>query len=374
MSTRREPCRIRTRTLLSGLVLLGAALAGACAPADPNVNPEVHLRPNGDVVSAARVSDVREAVPGDVMVFGETATFDGEAGGSAIAAGRDVQIRGHVDGSVRSVGGTVGIHATVARNVTAAGARVLLDQEATVAGNAYLAGGEVRVDGAVDGSLYVGAKSVVVDGVVGGDLRVEAHTLRLGPEARIDGELRYRIDEAGAFVTDASARIAGDIEALPRREQDGPGFGFLVGRVLAFLLAGTVLAALAPGTFATLVDSIEHRPGASVGYGFLTLVLAPIGVVVLAATMIGVPLAVTAVLLMGMAWYFAPVVPAVWLGGEMLGIDPGETGSTLKAFLVGGTVIALAGVSPWIGFPAHLIATAFGLGAIALAVRARRAA
>jgi hypothetical protein len=373
MKARIEPRPTRIHPYPFRLFALAGALALAACADDAMMDGDVHLRPGGDVISAARVSEVREAVPGDVMVFGETATFDGEAGGSAIAAGRDVEVRGHVDGSIRSAGATVVIHATVDRNLTAAGGRVLLDEEAVIAGNAYLAGGEVRVDGTVDGDLYVGANSAIVDGVVGGDVRVEAHTLRLGPEARIEGELRYRIDEDGAFVTDASSRIAGDTEALTRRDPDGrPDFGFLVGRVLAFLAAGAVVVALLPGTLATLVDPIEHRPGASAAYGFVTMLVAPIGVVVLAATMVGIPLAVTAVLLMGLAWYFAPVVPAVWLGSEMLGIEPVDTTATVKAFLVGGSVVALASVSPWIGFPVHLIATAFGLGAIALAVRAHR--
>ena len=199
------------------------------------------------------------------MIFGETTTFDGEAGGSAVAAGRDVEIRGRVDGSVRAAGATVSVHAVVGRNVTAAGGRVHLDRETVVAGNAFLAGGEVVMDGTVEGDLYLGAGSVLVNGVVGGDVRVEANTLRLGPDARIGGELRYRLDESGAFVPDASAEVTGSTRALTRREAEGPHFGVMVGRVLAFLLAGAVLVALMPGTLAALADPIGRRPGAAIG-------------------------------------------------------------------------------------------------------------
>jgi hypothetical protein len=43
-------------------------------------------------------------------------------------------------------------------------------------------------------------------------------------------------------------------------------------------------------------------------------------------------------------------------------------------FLVGGSIVAIAILLPWIGFVARAVATWIGLGAVALVIRERRAA
>jgi len=324
------------------------------------------LRPNGDVLAAGREVRVSEAVPGDAMAAGGTVVFDGAVGGSYVGAGGRQDIRGRMDGSVRAAGGTVELGASVGRNVTIAGGTVTLGRETEIERNAYLAGGTVHVDGAVDGDMYVGAEEVVLDGVVGGDVRVEAQRLTLGPNARLSGDLRYRTADGTATI-DAQAQIVGRTDVLPPREDDGPGGAivFFVLRLLAFVLTGTIVVSIFPGTVRTLGETVGARTGASLGAGIVGLLAVPLAVLLAAATLVGLPLAAITGALFAILLYLAPVVPAVWLGGALFG---DQRGDQRRRFLSGGPILALAMFIPWVGLLFRLLAISLGLGAVALSL------
>lgn len=364
---------MRSLKLVPPTALLAAALvAASCgAPTSGPWAPEVGLHPGGDVVAAGGEIIIRDSVPGDVMAVGESTDFAGYVGGSYLSAARDVEVGGRVDGSVRAMGGSVRIETDVGRNVTLAGGSVELAEAAHVAGNAYLAGGSVRLDGTVDGNAYVGSGDVVVGGTVAGDLRVEGSTLRIEPGARILGELRYRLDADGTAAVATDAEI-GSVLELAARDDGGPDLGFYVLRILAFLVCGALVIALLQRMASDTVATAVRRPGAALGIGLLWFFLAPAAAVAVGVTLVGAPVAV---LLLGMyaaSLYLAPIVPALWIGREIVRADLDRTGEALKAFAVGGALVALAIVLPWVGFLARALAVFLGSGAILLTLNDRR--
>ncbi|MGE0157805.1 MAG: polymer-forming cytoskeletal protein [Gemmatimonadales bacterium] len=351
------------RALSSALVAVAMAACGMDGP-----DNRVLLRPNGDVLAAGEDVRISESVAGDAMAAGGSIVFDGTVGGSYVGAGGNQRIGGRIDGSVRAAGGTVVVTADVGRNVTLAGGTLEVEPGGSIERNAYLAGGTVRLTGSVAGDVYVGAREVLLDGVIGGDVRVEAEHLTVGPNARLGGDLRYRTEE-GATQIDPGAQIAGEMQMLEPRDEPGPGaaFAFMVFRLLAFLVTGTVLVAIFPGTLRSLSASMGHKVGASLGFGVLALLAVPLAALVAAITLVGLPLAAVTAVLFGIALYLAPVVPAVWIGDALLsGREAPERRGVLKYFLVGGVIVAIAMLLPWVGILARLIVVAMGLGAVAV--------
>jgi len=350
------------------------AFAGCSPPDDAGGERErerVFLHPRGDVLAVGPDVRLQEAVPGDAMAAGGSVVFDGFVGGSYLGAGGEQDVRGRIEGSIRAVGGTVRLGADVGRNVTAAGGNVTLEQEGHVVGNAYVAGGTVRLAGLVDGDVYVGARQVILDGEVGGDVRVEAERLSVGPDARIAGGLRYRTAGESADI-DVQARISGEVEELPPREgqRPGSGLGFALFRLLAFLATGTALVALFPGALRTTVGGLGARWAASLGYGTLAVLAAPVAVIVMAVTILGLPLALMTALLFAMALYVAPVVPAAWLGGTLLAsTGKAPRSAAVRSFLLGGTILGIAMLLPFLGLLARLAAMLLGFGAVVAALR-----
>ena len=354
---------------ITGCVLLAAlAVTFGCTE-----EPDRTLRPNGDLLATGNHVRVADSVSGDAMLAGEVLDFDGFVGGSYLGAGRDQTVAGRVQGSLRAVGATIEVDALVERNATLAGGSVVVRDDAEIGGNAYLAGGRVRLDGTVSGDLYVGAGEFELDGEVAGDVRVEASTLRLGPDARVYGELRYRLPEDETPALSEEAVVAGGAVALaPRPDAPSGGIGFFVFRLIAFVLSAAVVVALLPGPTVRIVGELQRHPGAALGTGLLCLILVPLAVLVSAITVVGIPIAAMVAALYGISLYLAPVVPALWVGGEFLkGRDPSARKDAVLLGVTGGAVVALAILLPWIGWLARLLSVCAGLGAGVLFLRHR---
>lgn len=356
------------------IALALVAMAAGCGPVGEEVQV---LRPDGDILAAGPELALGDTTSGDVMSAGGAVEFAGATEGSYLGVGGSQEVRGRIGGSARVAAGSVRLGAEVGRNVTLAGGTVALEESALVHRNAYLVGGAVSVAGRVVGDLRAGGEEVVLDGRVEGDVDVEADRLVVGPSATIGGDLRYTVEEGEASIA-RGAIVEGRVEARPARPE-GPGrLFFSVARVLGFLLAGVLSVALLPGGSRMLADGMGDRPAASLGVGLLWLILVPLAVVVAAITVIGVPVALVALSLYAVSLYLAPVVPAVWLGDALLasggragGPEAGE--GALRAFLVGGLILGLAALLPWVGVLVRLAATLLGLGAAALVLVGRRA-
>jgi len=149
-------------------------------------------------------------------------------------------------------------------------------------------------------------------------------------------------------------------------------------RLLAFLVTGAVLVGLLPGTIRSLTSNVAARPGATLGAGLLGLILVPVGALVMAATVLGIPLAAVAGALFVIGLYVTPVVPAALIGSALLGgrtaSPSAERGGEVKAFFLGGLILGIAMLLPWVGWLVRLAAVSLGLGAVALRLFAEKPA
>lgn len=332
--------------------------------AGPSVGPAGAVLSVGpDRLAAGMQVTVTDSVAGDLMAAGGVVSVTGPVGGDVLAAGGRVAVSGPVDGSVRAAGGEVTVDGAVRRNVTAAGGAVRLGPAATVDGNAYLSAGEVAIEGEVGGHVRASGEVVRLLGTAGGSVEVVAEEVVVGPGARVAGDLVHR--SPGPARVDPGARIGGRVIHRPMEGPDplAAWIGHLV-RIGAFLFTGAVLVALFPGVFARLRDALERRPWPSLGLGLAALLAVPLCLVLVGLTVLGIPLALVGGVLFGGALYAARAVAAVWLGERLLGGGPGR-GARVVAFLLGGALLVLAGLLPWIGWIVTLGATLAGIGAAA---------
>lgn len=347
-------------------------LAGIFGCARPDADGSGVARIGNDLVGAHGDLAIADSVPGDVMIAGGDVEFSGVAGGDYLGAGGQQVIAGRVGGALRAAGGHVEVAADVGRNATVAGSDVEVDEASSISGNAYLAGTSVRVDGNVGQTLEARAGEVVLNGAVGGDVNIEAGGLRIGPGATIDGDLTYRIRRDGDVTIDPGARIAGSTVELPPRPPSRFPEMFRAVWLIGFLLAGAALVLLVQGTIESAAAALGRRPGASIAWGLAWLIGVPVAAGILAITLIGIPLALVIGAAYVVSLYLARVVPALLLGRLVLRERVG-TGrrSTLLAFLVGGAILAVAELIPYLGPAVLTVATIVGLGALAIAVHAR---
>jgi hypothetical protein len=306
------------------------------------------------------------------MLAGRDLRFVGAAGGDYLGAGGTQRIGGRVHGALRAAGGKIRLTAAVDRNASVAGGTVEVDRVGVIGKNAYLAGGTVRVDGTVRGRLLVCGGTVVLNGPVGGGVEVTAGELFVGPGADITGGLRYRVPD-GKVHMNPLAHVVGPVTALQAQTGKGAGYVLALLWMLGFLVAGAAVVALIPRLMADAAEFVREVPGRSALIGLGWIVLVPIAIVLVACTVIGLPLALLAGVLYGVLLYIGRMTLAIWLGKRVLGPRAREGRSgTLVNFGLGGFLLLLLRMVPVVGSIAMCVATVVGLGALVLRVHRLR--
>ena len=97
------------------------------------------------------------------------------------------------------------------------------------------------------------------------------------------------------------------------------------------------------------------------GIGFLVLVTVPIVAVIIAITVVGLPLSFSTITAWLTAWYLAKIVFAHLVGRSVLASRSDNSGLALVLF-VGLIIVTIAINLPFLGGVLNLLATILGLG------------
>ncbi|MDP9205082.1 MAG: FapA family protein [Gemmatimonadota bacterium] len=342
--------------------LFGAVLTASMAACGGSAGRNV-TQVGDDVVGSGVFFGPADSVTGDVILASRDVNFRGSAGGDYLGIAGSQDISGRIHGSVRAAGGEVHVTGVVDRNATVAGGNVALDSAGVIARNAYFTGGNVEIAGTVRGGLLASGGNVTINGVVGRDVKVLGGELHIGPRAQIAGNLRYKVSPKKVKI-DPAARISGTVTALPVETQWGLGRWVWM---LGFLLIGFAFVALFPRFSAEAAEILPRRPilTALVGLGWVCL--APIAIVLVGFTVIGLPLAVLTGVVYAVLLFLGDIPVGIWLGRRLLGIREGARlyGAVVN-YLVGGLVLLIVMLIPVIGKVVLMISTTLGLGMILL--------
>lgn len=304
------------------------------------------------------------------------ALADAPGSGDVVVLGGSLRLDSEVRQNLYAGGGQVTLEGTLARNARVAGGSVTVGPRARIDGNASLAGGRVEMLGAVGGYLQAAGGRVYLDGRVDGDVTAAAGELELGPNARIGGKLTYR--GAAPLVQHPQAQVAGGIERLEMEFRRGPerkaGPALFGVWTVGLMTSAAVLVLALPGFFGRVAQAARRRFGWSVLWGFLALAAGPLAVIVLLATVIGVPLALIALLA-----YFALLLLGYVSAGIALGDGVLARGWTSRAghrgwralfAALGVLAIGVVALIPWLGGLFAFLALITGMGALLVQARA----
>ena len=302
------------------------------------------------VVEADETVDRIDTVAGSIVIRG---TVTGDVSG--VAGHVHVTEGGQVDGSVETAAGAVRIDGTVTGDVATGSGHV-----------------EITDTARVGGDLDLGTGYLVVDGQVGGDVRASAERIVLGQNADVGGEFRY---DAASFSQDPASTVAGGVVEDPELGGDTgdefavPSWLGIVYGLLANLLLGVLLLAVFPSFAAGVAARVSERPLVSGGVGLLTLVAVPILLVLIAVTVVGIPLSLFGAVGFGAAIWIAVVLGQYAVGAWALGFTGLD--NRWLALVVGLVGVALLGTVPILGAIVDLVVLLVGLGALAVSLRAQ---
>jgi len=336
-----------------------------------------------DLYVAAEAVIIDGTINGDLWAVGSMITVNGLVNGSVMAAGRTININGDIDHAVRAVGETININGDVSGDVIVGCSEVNIASTARIGGDLLFGAGIARIDGPIEGDIKGNGSEVTISNRVDGNVELKVESLTILSTANIAGDLNYTSEEEADIQS--GAQIAGaTTHKLPEVKKDWTKvfpfvlfFGVL-GKVLGFLMAlvaGLVIILLAPRRLTSITEAIGSKPGPSAGWGALILFVTPIAAIIVCLTIIGIPVGLIALVLYGIAIYLAQIPVGLFIGRWIIGRFRRVEGKAIMvgALAVGLVILKLLTLIPYFGFLVGLAVVLFGLGAVVVAERKRRA-
>ena len=357
---------------LVAIAVIGYFWSGAFSPARRSGGGDVTISPgsdvDGDLITAGRNVNVLMKIEGDLAVAGSNVTVAGPVHGYVMAAGSNVNINGAVGNDLWAAGSNVSVNAPVVDNARLAGSYVVLQPPASVGGDAYLAGNSVEVLGRVERDLKVGAANVILASEVGGSVLANAGKVKALPGAVIRGDLIVTGPNAPEIAPGAQVlgRVEHHMEAAGRRWGLMNWLARWMLMFLATLILGAAAIALSARWTDRIAEELARRPGYALLAGIIGLIVIPLICVLLAVTVIGIPLAIVLFALYGVALLLSFVFVSYLIGGWLLGRLRRTETSPYARLAAGALVVAFFASLPWVGWIIQLLALVIGLGALML--------
>jgi cytoskeletal protein CcmA (bactofilin family) len=366
---------VGTVWMAGGLCILTLAQPAGAAEVnygDPNYTLPAGQEVKTDLIVAAEHTRIDGAVDGDLIVSSRSVTVNGHVKGDILAFGQELHVNGPVDGNVRAFAQTFSLNSTVGKNVMAWAHEVDLDEKGEVGGTMTLGSADTQLDGRVAGDLLAFTEVLDVNGSLGGNALIHGERLRIGPQADISGQIKYRGGRSPEVAS--GARLAGPV-AILARGRARPNYaspGFYWRQVLSWaasLLFGIALYLVAPGFFND-IENATRRLGPCFGLGVLFLFATPVAAIIACLTIVGLGVVITTLLVYVIAIYAAGIFIGEWLGAKLLGPGTGA-GAVIGRLALGLAVLHLLRIIPFAGRLVALVVVIWGLGALVVAIRKR---
>ena len=235
--------------------------------------------------------------------------------------------------------------------------------------------GDVKIEGPVEGDVHSGFGDVYVDAPIKGDVNVGWGDVDLGPKAEISGNLECE----GGEITGNRSAVKGDMMAkgmaIDFDESHGPSiigfFGWLFA-ALAFSACAVLAAVVAPRPLASAASRAEESPGRSFVYGLVSLPAVFVLCVVLAVSIVGIPLLLLLVPAYLALLFCGALVAAFFVGTRVLMVTGRYRVGNALAAVVGAMILAATTFIPVLGDLILYALSLLGTGAIILALFTRR--
>jgi cytoskeletal protein CcmA (bactofilin family) len=360
--------KLKTAFLLLVCILFGLAVA---AP--------VHAF---EIMEGNEAKDITVAkdtvVKGSLLAAGNSVTVDGTVNGDLYCAGQTIIIRGTITGDVLCAGQTLDISGTVGGNIRSFGQ--ILTIAASVKRNVVVAGQTVSIapEAVITGELLAAGQTIHLNSFIGGDVNVAAQSVSLGEKAQIVGNFTYTspkvVDEA------TGAAVAGKVShLLPKKGVTKPFITSnnwmiqakqwpqnILGSIIFFYIVGAFVIWVAREKVVRITKQLLSRPLFDGLVGLFTLVVAPIIIVMVAITIIGIPVAIILAVCLVVMIILSRVYVAFAVGNKLSGAFGSEDMNLFIQLMIGVIVTEIVYKVPVLGWIVSGLTLFWGLGGLVI--------
>lgn len=333
-------------------------------PADENREGNVYLVGQSIIVDGN--------INGDLIAIGQSLKVNGQINGDLIAAVQSIDVNGKIEGNIRALGENINLNGTTERNITLLAANVNFNETASTGWDFLFLASNINIKGAVAGELRGVAEMININGKIGKDVNITLNdrtngTLNIYSDAVINGNLNYTAKN-DANITNKEA-VSGTItKSIPKKSQSQETANWLWRRLYS-LFSALIIGLLIVSIFRKKINSLDNqlleKIKKSAGPGLLILLVTPLASLFIAATFIGLPLALIIFFLWLASLYLAKILVAVvfglWLSKKFF---EKYKDNVIFVMTIGVTATWIAFSLPYIGNLLAILATILGLGFI----------
>jgi len=305
---------------------------------------------NGDIFCAGQIIDITSAVSGDVMCAGQTIT-----------------INSIINGNIRAAGQTIAVGGEVKHNITTFGQSIT--NNAIVDGDTMAYGQNVVSGSIVKRDLNIAAQSADIEGIVNRNAILIFNQLTLGNKAHIAGNLDYTSDKQSSFIGLVGGNVTyhqSQMENRNQRKLIGPIFGvtkFI--SIIVHLLIALFLVVVWPKTMLRVSDVMMTRAGKAIGWGAVILFATPLVGILIALTLIGIPLTILLFIAYALAIFLSRLFVGITIGRIITASYwKAKKNSVVWSTTVGVVLTWIVYAIPVIGWLLACVAILWGLGGV----------
>lgn len=318
----------------------------------------------GDFYTAASILDISGEVSGDVLALSGQVTLNGTMSSDVLVVGGNVDIHGSVGDDLRILGGEVVIAEPVAGDVFVMGGTVRILSTATIGGDVLVYGGDVEISGPVAGDVLGRMNSLRIDGPIAGDVTVSAVALVLGERAAVSGSVQY--ESVDVLTRSQSASVTGEVTRNdPVFDDSSNNLQSAYVPVLVLLFSVLVWYMIGRTLLQKIVDRALVKSVRPALLGFITLLSAPLIIVILSVSVLGTLVGITAFFAYMLAILLSLISVSALFGQLLMNLYKGApkkiTPLTLVAGVIGINIVVLV---PILGAVVIVGLTLITLGAL----------
>jgi cytoskeletal protein CcmA (bactofilin family) len=286
------------------------------------------------------VEDALFILSGDIEI-------SGQVGGDAYLFAGALELTGTIEGDlyVFSGDGDLKPGSVVEGRVMAYSGNVVLD--GVVQDDVEIQSGSLRIGGTIQGNLEAAAGEIHLtsSAVIEGDVDyISGARLQLDEGATILGDTDFTLREVDLDGIDIDVSVSGD--------HDRGGFGligWLICLLMALVFGGFLLWAGGP-LAVRASDTAYKKPAFQLGLGFAILVVVPTAALAACFLILPIPLSAAAMMFLVLTWFAGEVVAATALGRWIVERIGNADTSPFLLMAVGTLALALVRVIPVLGF------------------------
>jgi len=238
-----------------------------------------------DLFNAGSHFTLNAPLSGELFAAGNEITLNQTPGRSSFLAGSNIEINNGIGYNLFAAGSTIKVNGSVGNEAYIFGSNVTLTKDSVVHGDLRITGNDITLDGTITGTVHVRANTLKSSGTIGGSLVGSINSLEF-TGGTIGGALDYKSDADASGLDKVAITGATHREPLPNQ-----GYTLLITTLWTLasaLLLGAFLIWRFPKRLQALQDTFVERYGSSLGWAALTLFLAPLGLIILFTSTVGI--------------------------------------------------------------------------------------